>query len=123
MYGMSHFHLQLNYFPKRLHNKIAPTDSRRRPDQRMLENGDVDNASTEKSRLENRQRTYRTYYEATKQEPRPTYFKEWQNPNDGQTYFVYNETYWEKDRANQDWSRCPDIYGDKYPEEVQPYII
>lgn len=32
MYGMSHFHLQLNYFPKRLHNVVAPTDTRRRPD-------------------------------------------------------------------------------------------
>lgn len=32
MYGMSHYHLQLNYFPKRLQAKIAPTDSRRRPD-------------------------------------------------------------------------------------------
>ena len=30
MYGMSHFSLQLNYFPKRLHNKVAPTDTRRR---------------------------------------------------------------------------------------------
>lgn len=32
MYGMSHFSLQLNYFPVRLHNVVAPTDTRRRPD-------------------------------------------------------------------------------------------
>jgi len=32
MYGMSHYHLQLNYFPKRLQNVVAPTDTRRRPD-------------------------------------------------------------------------------------------
>ena len=32
MYGMSHFHLQMNYFPSWLHNKVAPTDTRRRPD-------------------------------------------------------------------------------------------
>ena len=41
MYGMSHFHVQLNYLPKRLKGKIAPTDSRFRPDQRALENGDM----------------------------------------------------------------------------------
>ena len=32
MYGMSHFSLQVNYFPSWLHNKVAPTDTRRRPD-------------------------------------------------------------------------------------------
>lgn len=32
MYGMSHFSLQMNYFPSWLHNKVAPTDTRRRPD-------------------------------------------------------------------------------------------
>ena len=31
---------------------IAPTDSRFRPDQRALENGDIDKAEKEKSRLE-----------------------------------------------------------------------
>lgn len=52
MYGMSHFSLQLNYFPKRLHTVVAPTDTRRRPDQRCLENGDMIMAATEKERLE-----------------------------------------------------------------------
>ncbi len=32
MYGMSHFSIQMNYFPTWLHNKVAPTDTRRRPD-------------------------------------------------------------------------------------------
>jgi hypothetical protein len=32
MYGMSHFHLQMNYFPRRLHRVVAPTDTRRRSD-------------------------------------------------------------------------------------------
>jgi hypothetical protein len=52
MYGMSNFTLQLNYFPSWLKDKIAPTDTRRRPDQRYLENGDFINASKEKERLE-----------------------------------------------------------------------
>lgn len=61
MYGMSKFHIQMNYFPKRLHNVVAPTDTRRRPDQRALENGDMKLAAFEKDRLENRQRTYRNF--------------------------------------------------------------
>lgn len=59
MYGMSHFSLQLNYFPRRLHNVVAPTDTRRRSDQRALENGDMKLASIEKDRLEQKQRTVR----------------------------------------------------------------
>lgn len=54
MYGMSHFSLQLNYFPSWLQKTVAPTDSRRRPDQRALENGDMILAAKEKDRLENK---------------------------------------------------------------------
>ena len=35
-----------------LKQHLAPTDSRLRPDQRMLENGDMAKASDEKHRLE-----------------------------------------------------------------------
>mmetsp|Transcript_44472 Transcript_44472/g.59003 ORF Transcript_44472/g.59003 Transcript_44472/m.59003 type:complete len:91 (+) Transcript_44472:2008-2280(+) len=52
MYGMSHFSLQMNYFPSWLHNKVAPTDTRRRPDQRALENGDMKAAADHKDFLE-----------------------------------------------------------------------
>lgn len=36
--------------------KLPPTDSRLRPDQRSLENGEYDKANSEKLRLEQRQR-------------------------------------------------------------------
>lgn len=52
MYGYSHFSLQLNYLPSWLEKSVAPTDSRRRPDQRALENGDLKLATSEKNRLE-----------------------------------------------------------------------
>ncbi|MCJ8750117.1 hypothetical protein PDJAM_G00258730, partial [Pangasius djambal] len=38
---------------------VAPTDSRRRPDQRLMEQGLWDEANTEKQRLEEKQRTVR----------------------------------------------------------------
>ena len=64
MYGMSHFSLQLNYFPNRLKNQVAPTDTRRRPDQRSLENGDMIKAASEKDRLETKQRAVRKHKES-----------------------------------------------------------
>jgi len=27
-------------------------------------------------------------------------------------YFLYNGTYFERDRAKQDWSRVPDLYSE-----------
>jgi len=52
MYHMTRFSLQLNYLEDKLAAKLPPTDSRFRPDQRALENGDFDLASDEKFRLE-----------------------------------------------------------------------
>lgn len=39
-----------------MQEKLPPTDSRLRPDQRYLENGEYDMANSEKLRLEQRQR-------------------------------------------------------------------
>lgn len=58
-YGMTHHSLQLNYLPNWLRGKLPPTDSRFRPDQRALENGDFELASQEKHRLEVKQRAVR----------------------------------------------------------------
>lgn len=38
---------------------VAPTDSRRRPDQRLMEDGRWDEANAEKQRLEEKQRSAR----------------------------------------------------------------
>lgn len=44
--------LQLNHIPEQLQSQLPPTDVRLRPDQRALENGDLDRAASEKHRLE-----------------------------------------------------------------------
>jgi hypothetical protein len=119
---MSHFMLQLNYFPKRLHSVVAPTDTRRRPDQRALENGDMKLAGAEKHRLEEKQRAVRKYREAHHIEPKPAYFEEWTNPEDGITYWRYNNRYFEHDREKQDWSRLDDIFSEKLPPEVDEFL-
>ena len=122
MYGMSHFTLQLNYFPNFLRNKVAPTDTRWRPDQRALENGDLKLAGAEKNRLEEKQRAIRRYDEKLGVEHKPVYFEQWMNPDDDSlTYYRYNGQYFEKDRKDQTWSRLPDLYSDKRPPEVADF--
>lgn len=82
MYGFTRFMLQMNYFPKRLRNLVAPTDTRWRPDQRALENGDIPLATIEKNRLEEKQRAVRKYKEKLGIEHQSVYFDEWHNPED-----------------------------------------
>ena len=113
MYGMSHFSLQLNYFPRRLEKVIPPTDTRRRPDQRYLENGDMIMAAKEKERLELKQRTRRKENEQNGIDHQPAYFETFENPHDGQTYYVYNNKYFEHDRPKGDWQRLPDLFGEE----------
>ena len=119
MYGMSHFMLQLNYFPRQYRKVIAPTDTRWRPDQRALENGDMKLAASEKNRLEEKQRAVRKYNEKNNIEHKPAYFDEWKNPDDdNQIYFRYNGKYWEHDWLKKDWSRLPDLYSENLPAEM-----
>ncbi|KAL8777149.1 MAG: hypothetical protein Q9213_007988, partial [Squamulea squamosa] len=58
-YGFTSFATQLNEITSMESNKIPPTDSRLRPDQRKLEEGDVDAAEGLKGRLEEAQRRRR----------------------------------------------------------------
>ena len=51
--------MQLNNFPLSLRDKVAPTDSRYRPDQRALENGNFELGKQEKHRIEEIQRAHR----------------------------------------------------------------
>ena len=118
MYGMSNFSLQLNYFPNWLHRVVAPTDTRRRPDQRSLENGDMVSASQQKDRLEKKQRKMRRDKEASNIEHEPAYFQEFENHLDNQTYFIYNDRYFEQDRKSQDWTRLPDLFGEEDEENT-----
>lgn len=122
MYGMTYHQLQFNYLPEQLAKAIAPTDTRFRPDQRALENGDFKLAETEKHRLEEKQRAIRRYNEKNSFEPKPYYFDEWTNPEDpSQVYYKYNGKYFEQDSVQRNWSRLPDLYTEKLPPEVEEF--
>ena len=59
-YAMSRLACELN----EMEEGVCPTDSRRRPDQRLMEEGRWDEANTEKVRLEEKQREVRKRREA-----------------------------------------------------------
>ncbi|KIJ21564.1 hypothetical protein PAXINDRAFT_165033 [Paxillus involutus ATCC 200175] len=58
-YGFTAFGMTLNEVTTDLHGKLPPTDSRFRPDVRALEEGNVDEAEAQKTRLEELQRDRR----------------------------------------------------------------
>lgn len=103
---------------------MAPTDSRRRPDQRLMEEGLWDEANAEKLRLEEKQRDARRALEAAAEAaaargapappgPRPLWFTRAalsaQPAQQPHLRHLYNQRYWDCKRR-QDWSACPDIF-------------
>ncbi|KAF8939276.1 hypothetical protein BGZ47_008232 [Haplosporangium gracile] len=73
-FNLTPFAMTLNDCPDELKKHLCPTDSRLRPDQRAMENGDFDVANTEKQRLEEKQRAKRRLLPAGK-EHQPRWFK------------------------------------------------
>ena len=102
-YFFSEFAMQLN-LPHDLLPSLAPTDSRRRPDQRALENADLELASNEKHRVEEKQRAARKLREEKGEEWKPVWFH---LNEDGD--WVYKGGFWQA-KQYDDFERCPDIF-------------
>ncbi|XP_062209526.1 oxysterol-binding protein-related protein 1B-like isoform X2 [Phragmites australis] len=103
-YNLSSFAITLNELTPELKEKLPPTDSRLRPDQRHLENGKYDKANAEKLRLETRQRMARKMQENGW---KPRWFQ--RDTEDGT--FRYTGGYWEA-REQGTWADCHDIFGE-----------
>ncbi|XP_055847104.1 oxysterol-binding protein 1 isoform X3 [Episyrphus balteatus] len=98
---------------------IAPTDSRLRPDQRLMEEGRWEESNVEKMRLEEKQRIKRRAREsdaesaASQGRPYPPYEPCWfvkqQEDDSENVVHVYKGNYWEH-KMKQDWSVCPDLF-------------
>uniref|UniRef100_A0A3B3B8Y1 Oxysterol-binding protein n=1 Tax=Oryzias melastigma TaxID=30732 RepID=A0A3B3B8Y1_ORYME len=101
---------------------VAPTDSRRRPDQRLMEEGQWDEANAEKQRLEEKQRFARREREreavkavsldeeGTHQDNyQPLWFKNTEDAVSGETLHVYKGGYWEAKEQGL-WDMCPEIF-------------
>ncbi|CAI9278240.1 unnamed protein product [Lactuca saligna] len=101
-YNLTPFAISLNEVTPGLRERLPPTDSRLRPDQRHLENGEYELANAEKLRLEQLQRQARKVQERGW---RPRWFSK-----DEDGCFHYVGGYWEM-RDKKDWNGIPDIFG------------
>ncbi|CAA2966879.1 Hypothetical predicted protein [Olea europaea subsp. europaea] len=102
-YNMTRFAMGLNELIPKLKEKLPPTDSRLRPDQRCLENGEYEMANAEKLRLEQRQRQARKMQERG-------WKPQWFVKDKGSDTYRYIGGYWEA-REQGKWESCPDIFG------------
>ncbi|KAG9230204.1 Oxysterol-binding protein-domain-containing protein [Amylocarpus encephaloides] len=98
-FNLTPFVVTLNDCNDRLKPWLPPTDTRLRPDQRAMEDGEYDLAATEKNRVEEKQRDTRRKREEHGEEFQPKWFHKAQDPTTGESYWQYNGMYW-KEREN-----------------------
>ncbi|QPH04084.1 hypothetical protein C2857_000737 [Epichloe festucae Fl1] len=95
-FNLTPFVLTFNHIDDKLKPWIAPTDSRLRPDQRAMEDGEYDFAATEKNRLEEAQRARRKEREAKGEEFTPAWFTKERCEITGEPYWKFNGKYWKQ---------------------------
>uniref|UniRef100_A0A665V123 Oxysterol-binding protein n=1 Tax=Echeneis naucrates TaxID=173247 RepID=A0A665V123_ECHNA len=104
-YAFSTFAMQLNELDESMAGVIPPTDSRLRPDICAMENGDIDLASAEKKRLEEKQRVARKNRTKSTEEWKTRWFQQGPNPHNKAQDWLYSKGYWDRKYA-----QLPDIY-------------
>ena len=107
MYNFSKFAIELN----EIESHVAPTDSRLRPDQRLMEEAEWDEANRLKSKLEEKQRSKRKENEMNGKKEcdhEPVWFEK-QLDSESNVFYVYKNQYW-KCKEIQKWDECPDIF-------------
>lgn len=109
-YGFTRFAIELNELDQQMAKLLPPTDSRFRPDQRLLEEGNISAAETVKSQLEQFQRERRKQREESGLDYQPMWFRR-ETTKDGKEHWVYNQKYWET-RANPGFSNI------SFPEKL-----
>lgn len=114
-FNITPFVVTLNALPDRLRPLLAPTDSRLRPDQRAMEEGEYDFAATEKNRVEEGQRARRRAREAKGEEFVPRWFKKSKHPVTGEEYWDFNHDYW---KVREDVAEGKKTWKEEGLEEV-----
>uniref|UniRef100_A0A3Q3JCQ6 PH domain-containing protein n=1 Tax=Monopterus albus TaxID=43700 RepID=A0A3Q3JCQ6_MONAL len=93
-YGFTRFAIELNELCPELKDILPRTDARFRPDQRYLEEGKLEMATSEKQRIEDVQRARRKWNEENNIKHEPRFFKKVVDGNHRERW-VSNNTYWE----------------------------
>uniref|UniRef100_A0A8C8R7F4 Oxysterol-binding protein n=1 Tax=Pelusios castaneus TaxID=367368 RepID=A0A8C8R7F4_9SAUR len=92
-YGFTQFALELNELTPELKHFLPSTDTRLRPDQRYLEEGNVQAAESQKRRIEQLQRDRRRVMEENNIFHQARFFRRQAEPG-GKESWVSNDTYW-----------------------------
>lgn len=89
-YGFTKFAIELNELHASLKPLLPPTDTRLRVDQRLLEEGKLEEAEEQKQRIEEMQRERRKTLEESRVAHQPKFFRKSKDDT-----WVSNSTYWE----------------------------
>ncbi|XP_070703537.1 oxysterol-binding protein-related protein 7-like [Pempheris klunzingeri] len=92
-YGFSCYARELNELTPDLKGVLPPTDTRFRPDQRLLEEGKVAESDKKKDEVEEKQRERRKQMAKTGEEHIPRFFRK-SLDEAGREVWLSNETYW-----------------------------
>ncbi|EKJ73395.1 hypothetical protein FPSE_06467 [Fusarium pseudograminearum CS3096] len=122
-FNLTPFVLTFNHIDDQLRPWLPPTDSRLRPDQRAMEDGEYDFAAEEKNRLENAQRSRRRLREERGEEFVPAWFQKARCEITGEEYWQFNGKYWQqREKAGPQgdpqaaWEGLEPIYEDHVDE-------
>ena len=99
----------LNNLTEEMKKALPPTDSRFRPDQRLMEYQEIDKAGDEKHRLEEEQRARAKQYKKDGFIPKPLYFDETYDDLIGELIYKYKGNYWDM-RNNHQFENLPKIF-------------
>lgn len=94
-FNITPFVVTLNDLAEKLKPILPPTDSRRRPDQRAMEEGEYDFAAEEKNRVEEAQRARRKAREAKGEEFEPRWFVRGKHEVTGERFWRFRGDYWD----------------------------
>ncbi|XP_019210799.1 oxysterol-binding protein-related protein 7 isoform X2 [Oreochromis niloticus] len=92
-YGFSSYARELNELTSELKAVLPPTDTRFRPDQRLLEEGKIAEADKRKDEVEEKQRERRKEMAKKGEEHIPRFFRK-SVDEAGREVWLYNGTYW-----------------------------
>ena len=108
-YGMTAFAASLNEITGNEKGKLAPTDSRLRPDQRAAEEGDLDTAEELKQKLEEAQRRRRKEMEDAGEEWQPKWFERLDDEGTEQVWRLRSSnSYW--DQRGGKWEDVANLF-------------
>ncbi|KAL6837854.1 Oxysterol-binding domain-containing protein [Trichoderma camerunense] len=112
-YGMTAFAASLNEITEIEKGKLPPTDCRLRQDQRLAEQGNLDEAEIWKVKLEEAQRARRRVLEERGEQHKPRWFVKAEESPEGEEVWrikTGKDSYWEE-RAKGAWTGIEEIFS------------